>query len=68
MFLGSAGAQWCGLLQKDHLVTCFQLTMRVLVLSTATGEVVWDYTSGSFWQARGWELRMRPFAVHNIFL
>ena len=32
--------------------------MRVLVLSASTGEVVWDYTSGSFWQARGWELRM----------
>ena len=33
-------------------------TMRVLVLSATTGELVWDYTSGSFWQARGWELRM----------
>ena len=32
--------------------------MRVLVLSVTTGELVWDYTSGSFWQARGWELRM----------
>ena len=32
--------------------------MRVLVLSASTGELVWDYTSGSFWQARGWELRM----------
>ena len=33
-------------------------TMRVVVLSATTGELVWDYTSGSFWQARGWELRM----------
>ena len=33
-------------------------TMLVLVLSATTGELVWDYTSGSFWQARGWELRM----------
>ena len=32
--------------------------MRVIVLSASTGELVWDYTSGSFWQARGWELRM----------
>ena len=32
--------------------------MRVVVLSATTGELVWDYTSGSFWQARGWELRM----------
>ena len=32
-------------------------TMRVVVLSASTG-VVWEYTSGSFWQARGWELRM----------
>ena len=32
--------------------------MRVLVLSATTGELIWDYTSGSFWQARGWELRM----------
>ena len=32
--------------------------MRVLVLSVTTGEQVWDYTSGSFWQARGWELHM----------
>ena len=32
--------------------------MRVLVLSASTGELVWDYTSGSFWQARGWELLM----------
>ena len=21
-------------------------------------KLLWDYTSGSFWQARGWELRM----------
>ena len=33
-------------------------TMRVVVLSASTGELVWEYTSGSFWQARGWELRM----------
>ena len=33
-------------------------TMRVLVLAATTGELLWDYTSGSFWQARGWELRM----------
>ena len=32
--------------------------MRVIVLSASTGELVWDYTSGSFRQARGWELRM----------
>ena len=32
--------------------------MRVIALSASTGELVWDYTSGSFWQARGWELRM----------
>ena len=31
--------------------------MRVLVLSVTTGELVWDHTSGSFWQLRGWELR-----------
>ena len=30
----------------------------MIVLSAATGELVWDYTSGSFCQARGWELRM----------
>ena len=32
--------------------------MQVVVLSAATGELVWDYTSGSLWRARGWELRM----------
>ena len=32
--------------------------MHVVVLSASTGELVWEYTSGSFWQARGWELRM----------
>ena len=32
--------------------------MRVLVLSATTGESIWDYTSGSFWRARGSELRM----------
>ena len=32
-------------------------TMRVLVLSATTGELVWEHTSGSFWQLRGWELR-----------
>ena len=32
--------------------------MHVSVLSATTGELVWHYTSGSFWQARGWELRM----------
>ena len=36
----------------------FNGTMRVLVFSATTGAVCWDYTSGSFWQARGWELRM----------
>ena len=32
--------------------------MRVVVLSASTGMLVWNYTSGSFWQARGRELRM----------
>ena len=32
--------------------------MQVVVISAATGELVWDYTSGSLWRARGWELRM----------
>ena len=31
--------------------------MRVVVLSAATGELVWDHTNTSFWQIRGWELR-----------
>ena len=35
-----------------------RVPMRVVVLSASTGMLVWDYTSGSFWQARGWELRM----------
>ena len=32
--------------------------MQVIVISAATGELVWEYTSGSLRQARGWELRM----------
>ena len=32
--------------------------MRVIVIAASTGELVWDYTSGFFRQARGWELRM----------
>ena len=32
--------------------------MQVFVISAATGELVWEYTSGSLRQARGWELRM----------
>ena len=32
--------------------------MQVVVLSAATGELVWEYSSGSLWRARGWELRM----------
>ena len=31
--------------------------MRVVVLSAATGELVWDHTNTTFWQMRGWELR-----------
>ena len=30
--------------------------MRVVVLSAATGELVWDHTNAMFWQMRGWEL------------
>ena len=32
--------------------------MRVQVYSMTTGELLWDCVNGSFWQARGWELRM----------
>ena len=32
--------------------------MRVQVYSVTTGELLWDCANGSFWQARGWELRM----------
>ena len=32
--------------------------MQVIVISAATGELVWEYTGGSLRQARGWELRM----------
>ena len=31
--------------------------MRVVVLSTTTGELVWDHTNTLFWQMRGWEFR-----------
>ena len=34
------------------------VAMRVIVISASTGGLVWDCTSGSFRQARGWELRM----------
>ena len=39
------------------LVWLETVLMRVVVLSAATGELVWDHTNTSFWQIRGWELR-----------
>ena len=41
------------------LVWLETVLMRVVVLSAATGELVWDHTNTSFWQIRGWELRGR---------
>ena len=42
---------------QEGLARIAPILMRVVVLSAATGELVWDHTNAMFWQMRGWELR-----------
>ena len=41
---------------QEWLAWLTTVLMRVVVLSAATGELVWDHTNTTFWQMRGWEL------------
>ena len=52
---GSADVGVRGILSLLRVAT---VLMQVFVISAATGELVWEYASGSLWRARGWELRM----------
>ena len=52
---GSADVGVRGILSLLRLASVF---MQISVISAATGELVWEYASGSLWRARGWELRM----------
>ena len=39
--------------------------MRLHVYSVTTGELLWECVNSSFWQARGWELRVWIYEAIN---